>query len=353
MKSLFSKLNFIFIILVLISIFISSARIIIHVNSNVENHQHNKFFNKFLGKEDYEKNRRDSLGNNVCEKIEDRQIQRHHLRWVFEKVRLMIFDQFEYNNSEKKLSIIYSIMLALLIGLSFFLSILTINRDIYEYINKNNLNFFFLFLIFFFIISFYSFKESQETRFSFFELFFLSAALYFAHIKKKLLFLITVVLATLNRESGVLISAIWFLMNGFSIINKKIIFEKNNLIFGIFVSIFCIVVLVILNYQIFRCGFNIKLFFFEDIEPDVQNSLLKNLNIIFSNIIVIIFLLYFFWIDFNKQFQLMLLIVFYCLVFLIFAKLDNNILRIILAPLFVLYCNEYLKNKRLDKNQLT
>lgn len=348
MKSLFSKLNFILIVFVLIGIFFSSARTIIHINSSVENHQHNNFFNKYIKwKETYEKNRGDILGNDVCEKIEGRQIHRHHLRWVFEKARLIIFDQFEHNNSGKKLSYIYSMMLVLLIGLSFFFSILTINRNIYDYVNKNKLNFTFLFLIFFFIISFYSFRDNQETRFSFFELFFLSAALYFAHIKKKLLFLITVVLATLNRESGILISAIWFLMNGFSIINKKIIFEKNNLIFGIFVGIFCIVALVAFNYQIFSCGFKIELFFFEAIEPEVQSSLLRNLNIIFYNIFIVIFLLYFFWIDFHKQFKLLLLIIFYCLVFLIFSRFDNNILRIILAPLFVLYCNEYLIKQKI------
>ena len=345
MKSLFLRANFVIIVFVLIGIFFSSTRTIIHANSN-DNNQQSNFLERYINlKEIYNENRGDDLSSDVCQKIEDRVIHRHHLRWVFEKVRLIIFDQFDHNNNSKKLSYIYSIILTSLLGASFFFSILTINGNFYHYIENHKLNFIFLFLIFFFFISFYSFRENGETRFSFFEIFFLSAGLYFAKIKNKLLFLITISLATLNRESGILISSIWFLINGFNIIDNKIKLEKNNLIFGVFSGFFCVLILIIFNYQIFSCGFNMNLFFFEDLEQNIKTSLLSKLNIIFYNVILVIFLLYFFWVDFNKQFKLLIIILFYNFVFLFFSKLDNNILRIMLAPLFVLYCNEFLIKK--------
>ncbi len=342
MKSIYSKANFIIIVFVLIAIFFSSTRIMIHANYNDDNQHYNFLERHIVIKELYNERRSDDLSSDVCQLIEEGVIDRHHLRWVFEKVRLIIFDQFDYNNNGAKLSYIYSMLLAFLLGSSFFLSILTINNNFYNYINHNRLNFIFLFFIFFFIISFYSFRDVQESRFTFFEIFFLSVGLYFAKIKKKLLFLITVTLATLNRESGILISSIWFFMNGFNIEDNKIKFKKNDLIFGAFSGLFCTVILILFNYQIFSCGFNINLFFTEDLKQDSENSLISKLNIFFSNILLIIFLLYLFWVDFNKQFKLLVIILLYIFIFLIFSKLDNNILRIMLAPLFVVYCNEFL-----------
>tara|TARA_B110000008_G_C16902494_1_gene537367 strand:- start:201 stop:1247 length:1047 start_codon:yes stop_codon:yes gene_type:complete len=345
MKSLFLKASFLIIVFVLMGIFFSSSRTIIHANSN-DNNQQSNFLERYINlKEIYNENRSDDLSSDVCQKIEDRVINRHHLRWVFEKVRLIIFDQFDHNNNGKKLSYIYSIILTFLLGASFFFSILTISGNLYHYIDNHKLNFIFLFLIFFFFISFYSFRENGETRFSFFEIFFLSAGLYFTKIKNKLLFLITISLATLNRESGILISSIWLLINGFNIIDNKIKLEKDNLIFGVFSGFFCVLILIIFNYQIFSCGFNLNLFFFEDLEQNIKASLLSKLNIIFYNVILIIFLLYFFWVDFNKQFKLLIIILLYNFVFLFFSKLDNNILRIMLAPLFVVYCNQFLIKK--------
>ena len=52
-------------------------------------------------KELYNERRSDDLSSDVCQKIEEGVIDRHHLRWVFEKVRLIIFDQFDYNIMEQ------------------------------------------------------------------------------------------------------------------------------------------------------------------------------------------------------------------------------------------------------------
>ena len=351
MKSILSKINFVITILFVVGIFFASARTVTHINFSVEKHQHTEFYDSFIKlKQIDQKNRTVILDKKLCENIDNNKIHRHYLRWVFEKVRLSIFDLFKYDeNSGKKLSYIYSMMLAVLVSLSFFVSILTVNRNIYYFVNNHKLNFIFLFLIFFFIIAIYAFRSGQETRFSFFELFFLSASLYFTYTKKKVFFLITVILATLNRESGILISSIWFLINGFNLVNKKIELDKKNLAFGFFAIISAIVAIVAFNYQIFSCGFNIKLFFFPAIEPGVKSSLVRNINVIFSNFLVIFFLLYYFWVNFEKQFKLLLIILFYNLVFLIFSQLDNNILRIILAPLFVLYCNEYFNYQQINK----
>ena len=357
MKSILSKINFVITILFVVGIFFASARTVTHINFSVEKHQHTEFYDSFIKlKQIDQKNRTVILDKKLCENIDNNKIHRHYLRWVFEKVRLSIFDLFKYDeNSGKKLSYIYSMMLAVLVSLSFFVSILTLNRNIYYFVNNHKLNFIFLFLIFFFIIAIYAFRTGQETRFSFFELFFLSASLYFTYTKKKVFFLITVILATLNRESGILISSIWFLINGFNLENKKIELDKKNIAFGFFAIISAIVALVAFNYQIFSCGFNINLFIFESksifstIGPEVKSSLFRNINVLFSNFLIIFFLLYYFWVNFEKQFKLLLIILFYNLVFVFFATLDNNILRIILAPLFVLYCNEYFNYQQINK----
>ena len=352
MKSIISKLNIFFVLVLFIGIFFASARIITHLNSTVENHQHNNFLKKYITiKKTYQSYRDDVLDGAVCEKIENREIHRHHLRWVFEKTRLLVFDQFEHNNNGKNLSYIYSMMLAILISLSFLFSILTVNKNIYNYINRNKHNFIFLFLIFFFIISFYSFRVVGELRYSFFEMFFLSIALFSSIKKQRLLFLITVILATLNRESGILISSIWFIINGIQIKNKKINLSYKDTIYGLIFVILSILSLMVVNYEIFSCDLTLEFLSYKDpyTLPVFNKSIVRNLNIIFSNFFVIILLLYFFYIDFEKQFKLILIILFYNIVFLLFTPADNAVLRIMFAPIFVLYAYEYLVYKNVKE----
>ena len=88
----------------------------------------------------------------LCEKIDNRIINRHYLRWVFEKLRLSYIELFGKDVADqKKISYAYTLLLALLINASFFVSILTIKKNIYQFILYNKSNFFFLvFDIFFY-----------------------------------------------------------------------------------------------------------------------------------------------------------------------------------------------------------
>ena len=275
------------------------------------------------------------------------------MRWVFEKLRLSYLELFGKDVADqKKISYAYTLLLALLINASFFVSILTIKKNIYQFILNNKYNFFFFFLIFFFMIAFYSFRQLGGTRFTFFELFFLSTSLYAVVKKKKIIFLISVICATLNRESGILISSIWFIFNGFNIQNKKLELSFKEIFFGSIVIILSILTLIGFNYKIFACGFNINLFTLPEQGTFhfFDTNIIRDANILFQNFFIIIFLLYVFYINFDRQFKLILIILFYNIIFLFFTPPDHFGLRITFAPIFVLYINEYfLINQKIQK----
>ena len=288
----------------------------------------------------------------MCERISKKVIERHHLRWVFEKARVNFIDFLaKYIGNKYGQSFVFSAILFLLIIFSFFISILAVEPNIYKYINKNKKNYIFLLAIFFLIISFYSFRFASELRYSFFEMFFLSLSIYSSFKRQKLLFLISIILATLNRESGILISSIWFIVNGIDLKENKISILKKETIIGIFFIFASIFFLIIVNYRIFSCGFNLDFFSYKDPNtlPVFNNNIIRSFNIIFSNFIIIILLLYFFYVDFQKQFKLILIILFYNLVFLFFTPADHVILRIMFAPIFLLYVYQFLEY---DKEKL-
>ena len=159
----------------------------IHANYNDDN-QHYNFLERHIDlKELYNERRSDDLSSDVCQKIEEGVIDRHHLRWVFEKVRLIIFDQFDYNNNGAKLSYIYS-MLLLFIRSSFFLSILTINNNFYNYINHHKLNFIFLFFIFFLSFHFIHLEMFRKLDLHFLKYFFYQRVIFCKNKKRNCYF---------------------------------------------------------------------------------------------------------------------------------------------------------------------
>ena len=52
--------------------------------------------------------------------------------------------------------------------------------------------------------------------------------------------------------------------------------------------------------------------------------------------------MYYLYVDFNKQIKLILIILLYNIVSLVFTPPDHSILRIMFAPIFVLYAYEFL-----------
>jgi len=321
-----------------------------HNNYPVVDHNHENFMIYY---DSIKKNNLLNIQNieskELCKKIENKNIDRHSFRWVFEEFRIKIIDIVGKNfNSDKGTSITFTLMISFLIISTFFISILTVEKNLFDLITKNKKNFIFLLLLFFFIIAFYSFRLVSELRFSFFEMFFISTALYSSYRKSYLLFLFSIVMATLNRESGIIVSSIWLIINGFNFRDHKFILDKKEILIGLIFIIISVSTLILFNYKLFNCFFSLDFLYYEgyEVASVINTNILKNFNTIFANFFIIIFLLYYFYVDFNKQIKLILIILFYNFIFLFFTPPDHAILRIMFAPIFVLYAYEYIVYKK-------
>ena len=174
-------------------------------------------------------------------------------------------------------------------------------------------------------------------------MFFVSISIYFAVNKNKLLFLLTVILATLNRESGILIASIWFIFNVLQFNNNNLKIVKSEISYSLISILIPLIILISLNLKFFSCSLE-----FSDMTYATTSifgaSLLKDINVIFTNYIVIMMIFYFFYKDINHQFNLLFLAFIYSLIFVFFTPADHYILRIIFAPIILLYCNKYFEN---------
>ena len=344
-----SSINFFLLLIFTFGLFFSSARIITHNSFPVINEKHGSYFNHHSRlKEVIISQKQNVNSQRVCENLKNRIIERHHLRWVFEEIRVNFIDYFSIFFGKKSgLSIVFSIILAFLIISSFYISLLAVEKNLYKFVNNNKKNYIILLLVFFFLISFFSFGPAvSELRYSFFEMFFLSIALFASLKKQRFIFLITIILATLNRESGILISSLWFIINGIQIRNKKVNFCFADTVYGFAFVLISIVSLFVANYKIFTCGFTLEFLSYKEPDtPSVFNqNIIRNLNIIFSNFFIIILMLYFFYNNFEKQFKLILIIIFYNIVFLLFTPADHSVLRVMFAPIFLIYVYQFLEN---------
>ena len=339
-------INFVLLLTFTFGLFFSSARLITHNNFPVIDEKHEKFHLHYLGlKEKVYVQKKMLNAEDTCEKIKTRELDRHALRMVFEEARIYYLENVtKFIGGKKSMSFAYSLMLFILITSTFFVSVLTINKKIYKFIIHNKSNYLTLLAIFFLIISFYSFRAVSELRYSFFEMFFISASIFFAYTKRKILFLITVILATLNRESGILISSIWFIFNGLEFRENKLTIKiKETLYSFLFVAI-CLAILISLNIKFFSCALE-----FSDMTYATtsvfEGNIITNLNILFTNFFLIIFLFIFFYKKLSDQFSLILLAFFYGTIFIMFTPADHYILRILFAPILLLYSYHFLKNK--------
>lgn len=334
-----------------LGLFFSSSRIITHNTFPTYKKSHEGIYQHYLNLKENQVVQENMINSDdLCKNLESKNITdtnigyyRHSLRWVLDKSRIFYLEVAEKIGGKKLLSFSFTFMIFSLITLTFFLCLLTINKNLFNFITNNKNNYLILLAIFFFVISFYSFKKVSELRYSFFEMFFISASIYFAYIKKKLFFLITVILATLNRESGILISSIWFVFNGIGLKNKRLVLDNKEIIYGIFSVLACLTILVSLNLKLFSCGLGLSNMSLAS-QSALSGSIFRTVNIVFSNFILIILLFIFFYKNINEQYKLLILAALYLLIFIVFTPADHDVLRILFAPIIILYSNFYLKN---------
>ena len=353
MNNFTDKLNFILTFIIIIFFFIGFARFITQVNYPTG--ESNKFNLHFNGLSKLITERTQNISSkNICKKIKNKIIFRHDLRISFEKFRINLINLINKVMGGNSLSTSFSLMLGSLIISSFFISILSVEKNLYKLIIKSKKNFILLLSIFFLILAYYSIRPASELRFSFFEMFFISLSLYSSYKKKYLIFLLTIIFSTLNRESSIIIASVWIIINGINFKANKIYFDKREIIVGFVYILISIIALISLNFKIFSCGLNVVDFLTAGLEGNSNNSpsLLSNIQSLFSNYILIIFLLYYLYVGSQKQMKLILIVMLYNIIFIFFTPMWHGILRIMFAPIFVLYAYEFLNNNK-NKQKLT
>jgi len=251
--------------------------------------------------------------NREC-KISGSMHDRHKVRWV-KNILLMKIFQGSYFYDELAPFYVNVLLHSFLLFLIFFLT----NKT---FIYKNYWNY--LFLLY---VTFIFQQQIGEYSYSIFEAFFLSLSLYASKNKKFILFFLTCVLATLNRESGLLISLTWLIFN-----NKKKYF---------FISLITsIIAIITLNYDILDCLIKPK--FFVPLEIQAGQWTLQNINQIgfltFARLLLINFIypfgliIYFYINSIKKNKIIILMIFFYFIIFLLATPLNHMAIRLILLP---------------------
>ena len=173
-------------------------------------------------------------------------------------------------------------------------------------------------------------------------MFVFSLALYASKQKKFILFLLSSICATLNRESGFIILFSWLIFND----------DFRRLIVGFIIASF---IFVLLNIDIAKCLIAPTFFIpFENQEGHFDLFDLNQINAIsFFKLIVLNFLLpfglafYYVLKTQNKNKILVIMFLIYLLVFLIATPLHHVSVRLILLPLICV--SIYLFEKQLQK----
>jgi hypothetical protein len=338
-----------------------SSKIIVNNNFQIIKNDNHESFYIFFQKlnENYNIQQNNIEKEELCIEIKDRKVDRHHLRWVFEGFRIsMLKNVYLKFQSKKILNYFFTFSIFFTLLFTFIFSLMTScmmsNKKLSELNEKNMLVIFFSYISF---LSLYSFREVSEIRFSVYEMLILSACIYCAVRKLFLLYVITCVLAVLNRESGIILVSIWFLLNTDYLTQKKI-FSKNNIknfILSLCALVITLLIFIYVNKNIFNCGFIPQLFMHVDVDDTrifEQNLFsFRSLNSFITNFLLVFFFIYFFWYRGKNQIKISLVIVIYSLIFLFFTPIDHYILRIIYLPLITTYiCNYLFEQDDLKKN---
>jgi len=350
----FTKIQFIYLLFFIIILSLSKQLVNLHYDKPITNNAH-KNFNTFLYELDLNINNRKLIRNNNknCHKVSLGNINRHDLRWSFELLRVSIF---KYNNKYLGNTIpniyLFSFIFAIILFYIFYL----INSIIVQnYKLKNIKSTFFTFFMFISFTGFFLIRPAGELRFLLFEFLFVNLSFYFALNKKFFPYLISVILCTLNRESGLLSGVLWLIINNLNFNSKKFLnfylIDKFDL--KSYLPIMCcLIALILFNYDITKCFMNIKFFIPADISGNTLFGLnkfelsLRTIDVLFVNYFLIFFILIYFYKKTLLQKKLAIFIVFYLIIFLIFTpSLTSTQLRLILVPFVIIYIIEFTSKK--------
>ena len=200
--------------------------------------------------------------------------------------------------------------------------------------------------LFLFLIAFIFQNPIGEFQFSVLEMLFVSLALFASKTKKFLPFFIIILLATLNRESGIIISLTWFIFN--SEIKKFIYIITATALSFIFI-----------NFDILSCLINPKFFVLAESEVDYAQFSFKEIGKsigYFSSIKVILinfiipfgFGFYIYFTTENKNKFILYILLTYLLVFLFALPAQHLSSRLILLP--IIFTLIFFKSKNIKKN---
>lgn len=334
--------NSIFIIIVLFfSLSITSTIFINKYDKPIGNNLVNNFNNFFTEHEkNFEKLQKLKTEINICKYVRDEKLTRHSFRSTIEFYKIQFIQKMNNNFSSHKAGFLsYLITVSIIISISFFLIINQINNKVVKknYFNIKNFN---LFIFFYLFLLFYLSKPLGELRFSIFEFFFISVSLILCIKKKYLPYLLSVIICTLNRESGIITSLFWFLMHlNYNQSLTKIIKNKLFLTTSLSAPIVCLLILFYLNFDVIKCisspNFLIAGSMSETIF-EIKNPInFSIINHLFSNYILLIIPLILFYK--KKNLGLLLICVIYLLIFLLFTPLNQYEIRILLLPPLMLY----------------
>lgn len=346
----FTKIQFIYFIIFIFLLSFSKQLVSFNYDQPVKNNLHENFhrFVENLKSDFNEKNLIRSNSKNVCEEVSTGNINRHSLRWVFEKFRISIFDiNFKIFKNVKANTYLFS----LIISIFLFCIFLNLNNYAFKKHNfKNTRDIFVIFLIFIFFVTLFLARPIGEMRFSIFEVLFVSLSLHYALNKKYFLYVLSVILCSLNRESGILCAVIWPIINNIKlpIENfKLLVFNKFNLK-NLLPLTLCFVFILLFNYDISSCFLEPAFFIPKDISNTtlLESNFLKlninNFNGLFVNYFIIIFVLIIFYKKTEIQQKMIFLISTYLVVFLFFTPLIQYEIRVVLTPFIVIYIIEYI-----------
>lgn len=297
----------------------------------------NKFFNEheknFTTVQDYKSN------NDICEYVKNENLNRHSLRWVGEYLKIKFIKKINsFNIGYKASFFLYLLIVALMISSIFFLLSYEINKkNNYNFLGFHNfqlLSFYFLFILFFLT------KTLGELRFSIFEFFFVSLSLFFCIRKKYIPYLLSVLICLFNRESGIITSTFWFLINmNYSKNNFNFLVDKKFLFLSLFTPFLCLFSLIYFNWEVLTCINNNTFLIPGDMAErisEIKTFLdFSTLHHIFSNYILIIVLLVIFYKKSNLN--LLVISIIYLLTFYFFTPLNQYEIRILLLPILMFY----------------
>jgi hypothetical protein len=277
--------------------------------------------------------------NDICEYVRNEKLHRHSLRWVGEYLKIKFIKKINSLNIGHKASFfLYLLIVALMISLIFFLFSYEINKkNNYKFLGFHNfhlLTFYFLFILFFLT------KPLGELRFSIFEFFFISLSLFFCIKKKYLPYLLSVLICLFNRESGIITSTFWFLINmNYSKNYLNFLRDKKFLFLSLFTPFLCLFSLIYLNWDVLVCVNN-NTFLIPGVMAEKVSEVktfldFSTLHHVFSNYILIIILLIIFYRKANLP--LLIISIIYLLTFYFFTPLNQYEIRILLLPILMFY----------------